>query len=52
VALWTRVEGFAATDLYAALQGSDLVVGALLRHTLHLVSPGTCGPSGQQMRRT
>jgi hypothetical protein len=38
VALWSRVEGFAPADLYAALERGDLVTGTLLRTTLHLVS--------------
>jgi hypothetical protein len=37
-ALWSRVRGFAAEDLYAALEEGELVVGTLLRNTLHLVS--------------
>lgn len=38
VALWSRVHGFAAADLYDALEAGDLVVGTLIRRTLHLVS--------------
>jgi hypothetical protein len=38
VALWSRVEGFAAAELYAALERGELVSGTLLRATLHLVS--------------
>ena len=38
VALWSRVRGFAVEDLHAALDRGDLVVGTLLRNTLHLVS--------------
>jgi hypothetical protein len=38
VALWSRVEGFAPGDLYAALAAGELVTGTLLRTTLHLVS--------------
>ena len=38
VALWSRVRGFAVEDLYRALEGRELVVGTLLRATLHLVS--------------
>jgi hypothetical protein len=38
VALWSRVEGFAPADLYAALERGDLLTGTLLRTTLHLVS--------------
>ena len=38
VALWSRVKGFAPADLYAALERGDLVIGTLLRTTLHLVS--------------
>jgi hypothetical protein len=37
-ALWSRVAGFAAEDLYAALERGELVSGTLLRATLHLVS--------------
>ena len=37
-ALWSRVGGFAAEDLYAALERRELVVGTLVRGTLHLVS--------------
>jgi hypothetical protein len=37
-ALWSRVRGFAVEDLYAALERGDLVIGTLLRNTLHLVS--------------
>jgi winged helix DNA-binding protein len=38
VALWSRVQGFAIADLYAALERDELVTGTLLRATLHLVS--------------
>jgi hypothetical protein len=38
VALWSRVRGFAAEDLHAALERGDVVAGTLLRATLHLVS--------------
>ncbi|HEX3552300.1 MAG TPA: winged helix DNA-binding domain-containing protein [Thermoanaerobaculia bacterium] len=38
VALWSRMRDFAAQDLYAALAGRQLVVGTLLRATLHMVS--------------
>src|SRR3954468_3023254 len=38
VALWSRVRDFAVEDLYRALEGHQLVVGTLLRGTLHLVS--------------
>jgi hypothetical protein len=38
VALWSRVRGFAPEQLYDALERGDLVVGTLLRNTLHLVS--------------
>jgi hypothetical protein len=38
VALASRVEGFTAEELYGALAAGDLVVGTLLRTTLHLVS--------------
>jgi hypothetical protein len=38
VALWSRVGGFRPEDLHGALERGDLVVGTLLRATLHLVS--------------
>lgn len=38
VALASRVKGFALADLHAALAAGDLVTGALIRTTLHLVS--------------
>jgi hypothetical protein len=38
VALASRVEGFAPEDLFAGLDAGDLVIGTLLRGTLHLVS--------------
>ncbi len=38
VALWSRVRDFKAEDLYRALERRELVVGTLLRGTLHLVS--------------
>jgi hypothetical protein len=38
VALWSRVRNFKAEDLYGALERRELVVGTLLRGTLHLVS--------------
>jgi hypothetical protein len=38
VALWSRVEGFEPTALYAALDDGELVAGTLLRATLHVVS--------------
>jgi Winged helix DNA-binding domain len=38
VALWSRVRRFAAEQLYDSLERGDLVVGTLLRNTLHLVS--------------
>ena len=38
VALWSRVRGFAAEDLYSALERRELVIGILLRGTIHLVS--------------
>lgn len=38
VALWSRVRDFKAGDLYRALERRELVVGTLLRGTLHLVS--------------
>ena len=37
-ALWSRVAGFDAEALYAALEEGELVTGTLLRATLHLVS--------------
>jgi hypothetical protein len=38
IALWSRVEGFAPSDLYRELERGKLVSGTLLRTTLHLVS--------------
>ena len=38
VALWSRMRDFEAQDLIDALTARDLVVGTLLRATLHLVS--------------
>jgi Winged helix DNA-binding domain len=38
VALASRAEGFAPEQLYGALDRGDLVIGTLLRGTLHLVS--------------
>jgi Winged helix DNA-binding domain len=38
VALWSRVSGFEAGELHAALERGDLVAGSLIRNTLHLVS--------------
>src|SRR3954462_8726786 len=38
VALWSRVRDFSSAELYAGLQRRELVVGTLLRNTLHLVS--------------
>ncbi|MBP2336623.1 hypothetical protein JOF41_002801 [Saccharothrix coeruleofusca] len=38
VALWSRLAGFRAEDLHAALAGGELVAGTLLRATLHVVS--------------
>jgi Winged helix DNA-binding domain len=38
VGLWSRMGGFKAADLYQALEERRLVVGSLLRGTLHLVS--------------
>jgi hypothetical protein len=38
VALWSRVAGFRAEELYAALAARELVMGTLLRGTLHVVS--------------
>jgi hypothetical protein len=38
VALWSRVDGFAAEPFYTALERGELVTGTLLRATLHLVS--------------
>jgi hypothetical protein len=37
-ALWSRVRGFAVEDLYGGLERGELVVGTLVRNTLHLVS--------------
>ena len=38
VALWSRVAGFDADDLYGSLSARELVMGTLLRGTLHVVS--------------
>jgi DNA glycosylase AlkZ-like len=38
VGLWTRVEGFARSDLVDALQSGEVVRGLLMRATLHAVS--------------
>src|SRR2546430_3292149 len=38
VALWSRVEGLGAADVHAALEARDLLLGSLLRGTLHVVS--------------
>jgi hypothetical protein len=38
VALWSRMVAFAVEDLYVAVERGELVVGTLLRNTLHLVS--------------
>lgn len=38
VALWSRTAGFRAEDLYRELEARRLLVGTLLRGTLHLVS--------------
>jgi Winged helix DNA-binding domain len=37
-ALWSRVDGFEAAELYSALDRGELVAGTLLRGTIHLVS--------------
>src|SRR3954467_14766991 len=37
-ALWTRVAGVEAADVYGALDRRELVTGSLLRGTIHLVS--------------
>jgi hypothetical protein len=38
VALWSRLRGFQADDLYRALDARQLLMGTLLRGTLHVVS--------------
>ncbi|MEU8894020.1 winged helix DNA-binding domain-containing protein [Streptomyces sp. NPDC048442] len=38
VALWSRLAGFSAEDLYEALRDGRLVTGTLLRRTLHTVT--------------
>ncbi len=40
VALWSRVAGFDAGELYDALDRGRLVLGPLVRGTLHIVSSG------------
>jgi hypothetical protein len=60
VALWSRVRGFSDEDLYRGLEAGELVVGTLLRNTLHLVSahehPGyaavVAGAGADDWRRT
>lgn len=37
-AMWSRMRGFTADDLYGALDAGDLVMGTSIRRTLHLVS--------------
>src|SRR5581483_6236776 len=39
VGLWTRMEKFGRADLDTALDERTVVVGTLLRSTIHLVSP-------------
>jgi hypothetical protein len=59
-ALWSRVEGFEPGALYAALEAGELVVGTLLRATLHVVSARehpayaavAAGAVGHHWRRT
>ncbi len=38
VALWSRIASFEPSHLYAALDAGDVVVGSLIRRTLHLVT--------------
>jgi hypothetical protein len=38
VALWSRLRGFRAEDLYGVLDARQLLMGTLLRGTLHVVS--------------
>jgi hypothetical protein len=38
VALWSRVRGFAAADLYGACERREVVLGTCVRATIHLVS--------------
>lgn len=38
IGLWTRIEGFGADDLRAALRDGDVVRATLMRATLHLMS--------------
>jgi uncharacterized protein YcaQ len=40
IALWSRLEGFEAAALRAAVEAGDLVKATLMRGTLHLVSAG------------
>jgi Winged helix DNA-binding domain len=58
-ALWSRVSGFAAADLHAALAERRLLLGTSLRGTLHVVSArqhpsyaGVVAGSGFTWRRT
>jgi hypothetical protein len=38
VALWSRVRGFAAEDLYSACERREVLLGTCVRATIHLVS--------------
>ncbi|SNT25603.1 Winged helix DNA-binding domain-containing protein [Asanoa hainanensis] len=38
VGLWSRLDGFTADQLWAAMDAGDVVTGILMRRTLHLVS--------------
>jgi Winged helix DNA-binding domain len=44
IGLWTRLEGFALSDLTNALERRRAVQGTLLRSTIHLVSAGDYWP--------
>ena len=44
IGLWTRLEGFERTMLTAAIEERSVVVGTLMRTTIHLVSPADYWP--------
>jgi hypothetical protein len=44
IGLWTRLEGFERDALTAAIEDRSVVVGTLMRTTIHLVSPADYWP--------
>jgi hypothetical protein len=50
VGLWSRVEGFEADDLRAALRSGDVVRATLMRGTLHLIEAAGYGPLRAALR--